>query len=122
MTRYGDYQNEIYLGGLSGNLPNQPVSFAELAAQANAALSPSLLSYVAGGCGDEQTQNVNVTALQHWGMIPRMMVGASQRDLSIQLFGMSLPTPIFMAPIGVVGLCAQDGHGDIATVIAHGIR
>ena len=108
----------IYLGGLSGNLPNLPVSFAELAAKANAALSPSLLSYVAGGCGDEQTQNVNVTAFQHWGMIPRMMVGASQRDLSIQLFGMSLPTPIFMAPIGVVGLCAQDGHGDIATAKA----
>jgi lactate 2-monooxygenase len=118
MTHYGDYQNEIYLGGLSGNLPNLPVSFAELAAKANAALSPGLLSYVAGGCGDEQTQNVNVTAFQHWGMIPRMMVGASQRDLSIQLFGMSLPTPIFMAPIGVVGLCAQDGHGDIATAKA----
>src|SRR5271166_4651851 len=51
-------------------------------------------------------------------MIPRMMAGASQRDLSIQLFGMSLPTPIFMAPIGVVGLCAQDRHGDIATAKA----
>jgi lactate 2-monooxygenase len=47
-----------------------------------------------------------------------MMVDASKRDLSIDLFGLKLPTPIFMSPIGVVGMCAQDGHGDIATAIA----
>jgi lactate 2-monooxygenase len=47
-----------------------------------------------------------------------MFVGASKRDFSINLFGMTLPTPLFMAPIGVIGLCAQDGHGDIATAKA----
>jgi lactate 2-monooxygenase len=31
---------------------------------------------------------------------------------------MELPTPIFMAPIGVLGLCAQDGHGDLAAARA----
>jgi lactate 2-monooxygenase len=29
-----------------------------------------------------------------------------------------LPAPFFMAPIGVIGICAQDGHGDIATARA----
>jgi len=29
-----------------------------------------------------------------------------------------LPTPLFMCPIGVIGICAQDGHGDIATARA----
>jgi lactate 2-monooxygenase len=29
-----------------------------------------------------------------------------------------LPSPLFMAPIGVIGLCAQDGHGDLATARA----
>ena len=24
------------------------------------------------------------------------------------------PAPVFMAPIGVIGVCAQDGHGDLA--------
>jgi isopentenyl diphosphate isomerase/L-lactate dehydrogenase-like FMN-dependent dehydrogenase len=47
-----------------------------------------------------------------------MLVGATERDLSIGLFGMKLPTPLFMSPIGVIGLCAQDGHGDIATARA----
>ncbi len=31
---------------------------------------------------------------------------------------MHLPTPLFMSPIGVIGLCAPDGHGDIATARA----
>src|SRR4029077_21116170 len=46
------------------------------------------------------------------------LVGATQRDLSVDLFGLKLPTPLFMAPIGVLGLCAQDGHGDLATARA----
>jgi lactate 2-monooxygenase len=50
--------------------------------------------------------------------MPRMFVGAAQRDMSIELFGMKLPTPLFMSPIGVIGICAQDGHGDIATARA----
>ncbi len=47
-----------------------------------------------------------------------MMVSPTQRDLSVDLFGMRLPTPLFMAPVGVLGLCAQDGHGDLATARA----
>jgi lactate 2-monooxygenase len=36
----------------------------------------------------------------------------------VELFGMTLPSPLLMAPIGVIGLCAQDGHGDLATADA----
>ena len=47
-----------------------------------------------------------------------MLVGAKQRDLSVELFGMKLASPLLLAPIGVLGLCAQDGHGDLATARA----
>ena len=53
-----------------------------------------------------------------WGLMPRMFVGAKERDLSVELFGLKLPSPVFMAPIGVIGLCSQDGHGDLATARA----
>jgi lactate 2-monooxygenase len=118
MKNYGDYQNEIYIAGLQGKLPKLPVNFADLEKRAHAAMPPSLVSYVAGGCGNEHTQDVNVSAFDHWGIIPRMFAGGAQRDLSINLFGMKLPTPIFMSPIGVIGLCSQDGHGDLATARA----
>lgn len=118
MPHYGDYQNEIYGAGLQGVRPKWPVDFKTLEARATAAMSPDLLSYVQGGCGDEFTQRRNAEAFHDWGLVPRMLVDASKRDLSIELFGLKLPTPLFMSPIGVIGMCAQDGHGDIATAVA----
>jgi lactate 2-monooxygenase len=115
---FGAYQNEIYLAGLSGRLPRFPMRFDELEAKAHSAMPESLVSYVAGGCGDEATQRANVAAFDKWGLTPRMFVGAKRRDLSIELFGMKLPSPLFMTPNGVIGLCAQDGHGDLATARA----
>ncbi|MFF2809792.1 alpha-hydroxy-acid oxidizing protein [Streptomyces sp. NPDC058000] len=115
---FGDYQHEIYAGGLRGELPGLPVATADLEARAEAALPPSVWSYVAGGAGDEHTQRANVAAFARWGLMPRMMVGAAHRDLSVELFGRTLPSPLLMAPIGVLGICAQDGHGDLATARA----
>jgi lactate 2-monooxygenase len=115
---FGGFQNEIYLAGLSGVLPDFPMEYAGWEARAAQALPPSVLSYVAGGAGDENTQRANATAFQRWGLIPRMFVGATQRDMSIELFGLAFPSPLFMAPVGVIGLCAQDGHGDLATARA----
>ncbi|MBF6328093.1 lactate 2-monooxygenase [Nocardia transvalensis] len=115
---FGDYQNEIYFAGLIGEQPALPMNYAGWKARAQQALSPSLLSYVAGGAGSERTQRANVTAFERWGLVPRMFVGATERDMSIELFGMRLPSPVFLAPIGVIGLCTQDGHGDLATARA----
>jgi lactate 2-monooxygenase len=115
MLNFGDYQNEIYFAGLSGVVPSLPMRFEEVEARAHEAMPASVVSYVAAGCGDERTQDANVAAFAKWGLVPRMLVGATARDLAIELFGMKLPTPLFVSPIGMIGLCAQDGHGDIAT-------
>ena len=116
--QYGDFQFEIYGAGTQGVLPRYPVDFATLERKAAEALPDWILSYVAGGCGDEHTQRANATAFQKWGLVPRMCNGSYDRDLSVELFGMHLPTPIFTAPIGVIGICAQDFHGDLAVARA----
>lgn len=118
MPHYGDLQNLIYGAGLSGIVPKLPVDFATLEARTAAALPPAVLTYVQGGCGDEYTQRQNADAFRHWGMVPRMMVDAATRDLSIELFGLRLPSPVFMAPIGVNGIMTQDQHGDLAAACA----
>lgn len=118
MHNFGGMQNEIYNAGLQGILPDFPVDFATLEARAHEALGPMLTNYVAGGCGDEHTQDTNASAFRHWGMVPRMMVDCTTRDLSINLFGMHLPTPLFMAPIGLNGEASQDRHGDMAAARA----
>ena len=43
------------------------------------------------------------------GLVPRMLVGAVRQELLVDMFGLKLSNPLFMAPIGVPGLCAQDG-------------
>ena len=113
MAHFGDYQNEIYGKGLSGILPSLPVNFVLLEQKATAAMPASVRDYVQGGCGDEFTQGNNADAFHHWGLIPRMLAGCTTRDLSTTLFGLKLPTPIFLSPIGVNGICTSDGHGDL---------
>jgi lactate 2-monooxygenase len=115
---FSDYQLGIYLQGLSGIMPTLPMTFEEWEANAEAAMPPSVYSYVAGGAGDERTQRVNRTAFDSYGLVPRMLRASRDRDLSVEMFGLSLPSPVFMAPIGVIGICAQDGHGDVATARA----
>jgi lactate 2-monooxygenase len=47
-----------------------------------------------------------------------MFAASRERDMSIELFGLELPSPLMLAPIGVIGMCSQDGHGDLATARA----
>ncbi len=118
MAHFGDFQNEIYREGLRGVLPRLPVDFASLERRAEAAMPAAVLSYVQGGCGDEYTQRRNAAAFERWGLIPRMFVDCSVRDLSIELFGRKLASPVFLSPVGVLGICTPDGHGDLATAHA----
>ena len=119
MPAFGDYQTQIYMDGvLKGVKPRLPVDFRTLEAKAFQSLPEEVVAYVRGGCGDEHTQDDNAHAFRRWGIVPRMMVDCSRRDLSIELFGQRLASPVFMAPIGVIGICAQDGHGDLAAARA----
>jgi lactate 2-monooxygenase len=115
---FAEYQNELYEQGQAGRQPPYPIKFADLEAKAAAAMPPKVMGYVAGGAGDEHTQRANVEAFKRWGLFPRMGIAPEERDMSVELFGMRLPSPIFMSPIGVLGVCAQDGHGDLAAARA----
>ncbi len=118
MANFGDWQLSIYLAGLTGEQPLFPMTFADLAREAERAMSPQMWSYVAGGAGDEFTQDANAAAFQRWGLMPRVLAGAAQRDLSVELFGQRLDSPLLLAPVGVIALCDPDGHGDLVTARA----
>jgi len=113
MPSYADFNMGIYVSGLGGTKPPYPMTYAGMEARAAELLDPVVLDYVAGGAGDESTQRGNVTAFERWGVMPRMLSGAAQRDLSVELFGRTYPTPLLMAPIGVVGIMHESMHGDL---------
>jgi lactate 2-monooxygenase len=110
---FGDYQIELYLGALGGVLPAHPFGYAELESAAMAVLPPELRTYVAGGSGDEATQRANVEAFGRYAVVPRMLRASAERDLSVQVFGRTLSSPLMMAPVGVLGICSPDQHGDV---------
>ncbi|MDN5744033.1 MAG: alpha-hydroxy-acid oxidizing protein [Nocardioidaceae bacterium] len=110
---FGDYQIEVYLQALGGVLAAHPFDYAELERDAIAALPPELRTYIAGGAGDEATQRANVEAFARYGLVPRMFRAPVERDLSVELFGRTVQSPLLMAPVGVIGLCTADQHGDI---------
>src|SRR3954452_16288626 len=114
MSNFGDFNMGVYVNNfLTGQKSPYPFAYADLEAQAAELLGPELFDYVAGGAGDETEQRGNAAGFERWGIVPRMFGGAAERDLSIELFGRTYPTPLLMAPIGVVGVMHASQHGDL---------
>jgi isopentenyl diphosphate isomerase/L-lactate dehydrogenase-like FMN-dependent dehydrogenase len=98
---HSDFQYEIYLGGLSGKKPAFPIAPADLEERARAAMSPEAWGYVAGAAGTESTMRANLDAFKQWRIVPRMLRDVAERDLSVELAGEKLDSPVLLAPIGV---------------------
>jgi lactate 2-monooxygenase len=117
-TNFGDFQNNVYAEAVRGIKSRYPFDFATIERKASEALPDWVYRYVSAASGDGRTQRANIDAYSHYGIVPRMMVSPPERDLSIQLFGKHLVSPMFMCPIGLVGLCAPDFQGDVAAAQA----
>jgi lactate 2-monooxygenase len=107
---FANYQYEIYLGGLGGQRPAYPLSYAELEAAAKEKLPPESYGYVAGAAGSETTVRNNRDAFDRWRIVPRMLRDTSKRDLSREILGTTLPAPFMLAPIGVQSIIHEDGE------------
>src|SRR5260221_459771 len=98
---YGiERQLQLYLAGMQGQKPEQPVAIEELKGLARERLSPEAYGYVAGGAGGEATMQANREAFQRWRIVPRMLRNVEQRDLGVELLGARLPAPLLLAPVG----------------------
>jgi lactate 2-monooxygenase len=115
---FGDFQNLVYADAVKGKTSRYPFDFQSIQRKASEALPDWVYRYVSAAAGDGRTQRANIEAYSRYGIVPRMMVSPPERDLSIDLFDKHLPSPIFMCPIGLIGLCAPDFQGDVAAAQA----
>ncbi len=111
-------QGEIYTAGVAGRLPAVPVAWTELEKAAQAAMTPEAWAYVAGGAGRESTMDANRAAFERWRIVPRVLRDVEKRDLSVELFGQRLPSPLLLCPIGVLEMTHRDA--DLAVARAAG--
>src|SRR5229473_4565384 len=107
---------QIYALGLGGGKPSVPVPLDLLEQKAKEILAPRAYDYVAGGAGGEDTMRANREAFYRWRIVPRMLRDVSKRDLSVELLGARLPTPVLLGPVGVQGIIHSEA--EVATARA----
>ena len=74
--------------------------------------------YIDGRAGAGRTICANRAAFDRWSIVPRVLNDVSKRDLSIELFGARHPSPILLAPIGVLDLAHTDAEAAVARAAA----
>jgi lactate 2-monooxygenase len=111
-------QRAIYVAGIGGQRPAVPVAQGELEKAAQAAMSPEAWAYIAGGAGRESTMDANRVAFERWRIMPRVLRDVEQRDLSIELFGQWLPSPLLLCPIGVLEMAHREADLAVARAAA----
>jgi lactate 2-monooxygenase len=111
-------QRAIYIARIGGQRPVVPVAQAELEKAAQAAMSPEAWAYVAGGAGRESTMDANRAAFEKWRIVPRVLRDVEKRDVSIDLFGRKLPSPLLLSPVGVLEMAHRDADLAVARAAA----
>ncbi|HEY2723984.1 MAG TPA: lactate 2-monooxygenase [Pseudonocardiaceae bacterium] len=110
MAHFGDLQNEIYLRGLGGERPDLPMTADGLETAARGVLTREAFDYVAGGASTERTVAANREAFARWRVVPRMLRGVTERELSTTVLGTPMSAPVLTAPIGVLGQVHADAE------------
>jgi lactate 2-monooxygenase len=108
------YQLQIYFAGTQNIKPLLPVSFEELEQKARELMNPEAFGYIAGGAGAETTMSNNKEAFNKWQIVPRMMGDVSKRSIEVELFGTKLPTPVLLAPVGVLSIAHPEAELAVA--------
>lgn len=111
-------QSDIYRAGISGTKPAVPVASAALESAARKALSAEAFAYIAGGAGAERTMAANRAAFGRWQVWPRPLRDVSERDLGVDFLGKRRPTPLLLAPLGVMEMAHADADLAVARAAA----
>lgn len=117
-AQFAAFQNELYFAGLGGQTPPLPARYDQLLERAREELDERAFGYVAGGASSEETMDANRAAFGRWRIVPRHLRDVSSRDLSVELFGSWLPSPVLLAPIGVQSIVNDEAELAVARAAA----
>jgi len=110
----GHIQTAIYIAGAS----EWPIAPEAWEARAAEALEAGPFDYIAGGAGSESTIRANREAFERRRLLPRMLRGNRERDLSVSVLGTPSPAPFLLAPVGVLSIACAEGELEIARASA----
>ena len=102
-----NFQREIYSSLRPPPFSTKP---AQWESQARQRVPLPNFNYVYGSAGAGSTCSANLSAFDRYRLRPRMLVDATVRDLSVELFGRRYESPILVAPVGVQSIMHKDGE------------
>ena len=112
------YQDEIYLTGLTGQVPDFPTDLSRLENAARSVMTPRAFDYVAGAAGSGDTARENLDAFRRWRLVPRMLTDVSTPSFGSTVLGAELTVPFLLAPVGVLAIAHPDGELAVARAAA----
>lgn len=95
---------QMYRDGMyEGEAPSYPITFEGIREAAWERMDEAARAYVHGGSGTEETFERNKD-FSRYRIVPRMLQGVADRDLTVDLFGETHPFPLMITPLGVQSL------------------
>jgi lactate 2-monooxygenase len=115
--QFGDRKvNRVYREGMhEGKSSEFPVSYEDLRETAHEAMDDSARAYIHGGAGAEETFRKEQD-FSEWRIVPRMLQGVADRDLTTEVMGQEIDYPAMVTPLGVQSLVHDDA--ELATAAA----
>ncbi|KAF2017466.1 L-lactate dehydrogenase [Aaosphaeria arxii CBS 175.79] len=110
-----EYQRDIYRGLRAPKFSTKP---AQWEAQARQTIPEQNFLYIQGSASSESTYAANISAFERYRLRPWMLVQATKRDMSVELFGKRYKSPLLVAPIGVQEIAHADGEEATARACA----
>lgn len=89
-------------------------AISDLKHKARHRLPKFVWEYLDSATGEEATKKRNRTHLDRIGLMPSVLHGEFEPDLSTTFLGRNLPLPFGIAPLGMSGLMWADAEGDLA--------
>jgi L-lactate dehydrogenase (cytochrome) len=77
----------------------------------------AVFDYVDGAAGDELTAGRNQSDLRSLSVVPRVLVGGAELDLSTTVLGERLAVPLLGAPTGLTGMVHHQGEVAVARAV-----
>ncbi|KAJ9609719.1 hypothetical protein H2200_006047 [Cladophialophora chaetospira] len=106
-NNYSSYQREIYSSLRKPIFSTKP---AEWEALARSKVPATNFGYVYGSASAGSTNAANIAAFDRYRIRPHMLVNATRRDLSVELFGKKYNSPLLIAPVGVQKIMHEDAE------------
>ena len=97
---------------------DQALDVMEFEPLAREALPPAHFAYLATGVDDDATVRLNHEAYQHIQIRSRRLINVEKLDTSVQLFGTTWETPIFLCPVSAMKAFHPDAEVGVARAAA----